>query len=189
MKQFMQVCLRSFRSLAQSLAKLFTSVATEALNGKVKSQEISGELAYTRPYDDSLLDRVTLRWQFGDWDSLVKVRDEDFLAHPHKDRIALYIGSGHLQLGNEDSGRRYVAMALDWGCNRDLVNRVLISGVYSALGSAAFAAGDQPSDQILHHFEQSIRVGAPQCDPELLSQARLGVQRKRLESSYSNNQS
>lgn len=185
MKQFLQVCLSYLKPLAQR----FRGVTLAARNGKVESQEFSGELAFTRPYDDTLLDRVTLRWQFGDWDSLVQVRDEDFAGHPNKERIALYIGSGHLQLGNQDLGRRYVAMAVDWGCNRELVNRVLISGVYSAFGSAAFIAGDQSSDQILEYFEQSIRVGAPQCDPELLSQARLGVQRKRLESSYVNDQS
>lgn len=122
------------------------------------------------PFDESLLERARTQWQFGDWHSLANL-DRDILQHhPDRAKLVLLAAAGRLQIGQSDEARQYLRLAQDWGCSKQLMSQVLISGVHNSIAMAA-AIGSQEQRAALH-FEKAIRVGAPGSDVKLLSQAR-----------------
>lgn len=122
------------------------------------------------PYDENLLERSRTQWQFGDWASLAAITRDTLQHHPDRAKLALLVASGHQALGNACEAGRHSRLAIDWGCSKRLVSRILISGVHNTLGRAATAGGqDQKAAQ---HFETAISVVLPQTDIRLLALAR-----------------
>lgn len=130
------------------------------------------------PYDENLLERARTQWQFGDWPSLVQLKRDTMQHHPDRAKLALLAAAGHMQCGSMDQARRYVCLARDWGCDKKLVNRILIAGVHNSLGRASALATKQP--KALEHFENSIELGARGNDARLLRDARAQHQYAQL---------
>jgi glycosyltransferase involved in cell wall biosynthesis len=126
------------------------------------------------PYDENLLERSRIQWQFGDWASLVAIPRDALQHHPDRAKLALLAAAGHSAEGNAAEARQYTRLAIDWGCSKRLVSQILISGVHNSLGRVAAAAGRQ--SRALNHFESAIDIGTPGCDTRLLAQARIGEQ-------------
>ena len=136
-----------------------------------------GSLSRSYQADDSyLLDRSLTQWQFGDWESLVRLSVEDLECHHDRAKLALLAAVGHQQIGNIDQTRYYCRLAREWGCGKKLLSQVLIGGVYNTLGRAAASAGQE--QRALEHLKEGIRVGQPGSDVRLLVQARIGEQLK-----------
>ena len=131
----------------------------------------SGELL---PCDEQLFDRALTQWQFGDWNRLAALDPNDLAHHPRRARLALLAAAGHQQLGQLEETRRLVRLAHEWGCDRTLIERVLISGVYNTLGRANALAGRQ--GRARERLETALVVGAPGQDFELLMSARMQQQ-------------
>ncbi|GAB6059466.1 class I SAM-dependent methyltransferase [Desulfonatronum parangueonense] len=132
-------------------------------------------LAQPVPYDENLLERSRTQWQFGDWDSLAGMDRDTLQHHPDRAKLALLAAAGHAQRGSLEQARRFVRLARDWGCGRQLISQVLISGVHNSLGRVAAVAGGQEG-RALYHFEKSITVGIPGGDGRLLTEARVTQQ-------------
>ena len=49
------------------------------------------------PYDETLLERARVQWQFGDWDSLAALDRVTLQHHPERGRLALLAAAGYLQ--------------------------------------------------------------------------------------------
>lgn len=122
------------------------------------------------PYDENLLDRTRTQWQFGDWHSLASLDRDTLQHHPERAKLVLLAAAGRLQLGQTAEARQYLRLAQDWGCSRQLISQVLISGVHNSIAMAA-AVGAQEHRAALH-FEKAMRVGSPGSDVQLLTQAR-----------------
>jgi hypothetical protein len=122
------------------------------------------------PYDENLLERSRTQWQFGDWDSLVKLERDTLQHHPDRAKLALLAAAGHLQQGKSQEARQFTRLAQDWGCSKKLISQILISGVHNSLGRAA-AMADQQS-RALKHFETAIVVGNPGSPMNLIANAR-----------------
>jgi len=122
------------------------------------------------PYDENLLESARTQWQFGDWPSLAKLDRETLQHHPDRAKLVLLAAAGKLQIGEVSEARQYIRLAQDWGCGKQLISQVLISGVHNSIAMAA-AVGAQEQRAALH-FEKAMRVGAPGSDVKLLSQAR-----------------
>lgn len=120
------------------------------------------------PYDAGLLDRCRTQWQFGDWSSLTALRREEVQTHPDKAKLAMLAAAGHQQTGDMQAAKVWAALARDWGCDRKLLARLLVGGVYNTLGKAASAAGQEK--RALAHFQQAIKGAGG--DETLLVQAR-----------------
>lgn len=131
----------------------------------------SGELL---PRDEQLFERALTQWQFGDWGRLAALDPNDFSHHPRRARLALLVAAGHQQLGQHDDARRLARLAHEWGCDRTLIERVLISGVYNTLGRANALAGRQ--ERARERLETALVVGAPGQDFALLLPARMQQQ-------------
>jgi FkbM family methyltransferase len=122
------------------------------------------------PYDENLLERARTQWQFGDWESLIKIERETLQHHPDRAKLALLAAAGHLQQGDNNTARQFTRLAQEWGCSKKLLSQILIAGVHNSLGRAA-AVTQQPQLAI-KHFESSIATGMPNADVYLFGQTR-----------------
>lgn len=137
------------------------------------------------PYKENLLERSRTQWQFGDWESLIKIKKETLLHHPDRVQLAILSAIGHSQLGNIADFRENIHLAQEWGCEINIIKRMIIAGVHNTLGRAAILCGDQESAE--KHFESSIAAGEPYADRRLLSNARVTEQLKQLKNLLNNN--
>lgn len=126
------------------------------------------------PYDESLLEKARVQWQFGDWLSLSRIERSTLQHHPERAKLALLASAGHLQLGRIDIARQFIQLALDWGCNKKLFTQILIAGVHNSLGRAAAQTGDYT--RAVKHIERSVSYGAGGGDLRLLVRARTSEQ-------------
>ena len=142
-----------------------------------ETSALDGELQ-PAVYDESLLVCARTQWQFGDWDSLIKMRLQNFQHHPERSKLALFAASGHMQVGDINIAQQLIQQAQDWGCNKQLLARVLIAGVHNSLGRASALLGDQ--EKMSQHFEASLSTGSPSDDLRLLSAVRINLQLEQL---------
>lgn len=123
-----------------------------------------------------LLQRSRSHWQLGDWGSLAALDEESGLAdHPDRDRLSLLAAAGHAQLGQDAAMEHALARAIDWGCERDLAARVLVSGLLNGLARASIVLRDDDAAQ--RQFEEAIHCVTPDADCALLARAR-GIQER-----------
>jgi len=135
--------------------------------------------AHVVPYDENLLERARTQWQFGDWESLVKLDRETLQHHPDRAKLALLAAAGQFQQGDAGLGRTFVRLAQDWGCSRKLISQIIIAGTHNSLGRAAALLGQEA--QALAHFNDAIAIGTPGSDARLLTQARVAQQYSQLQ--------
>lgn len=126
------------------------------------------------PYDENLLERTRIQWQFGDWHSLAMASRDSLQNHPDRARLALLAAAGQMQVGSQEVAVQLIRLAQDWGCSRQLVMRILAAGVHNSLGRALAQAGH--TEGAFAHFEKSIRLGAPTSDTRLITDARAREQ-------------
>jgi FkbM family methyltransferase len=126
------------------------------------------------PYDENLLEKTRVQWQFGDWESLAKLDRDTLQHHPDRAKLALLAAAGKLQQGDAQTARKYIRLASDWGCGKTLVSQILIAGVHNNLGRAAAIVNQQANS--LQHFERAIMIGSPNSDVRLFMQARYTEQ-------------
>lgn len=130
------------------------------------------------PYDENLLERARTQWQFGDWQSLVKLNRETLQHHPDRAKLALLAAAGRLQMGLDMEGKQLLRLAKDWGVSKKLLSQVLIAGVHNSLGRAAAISNQQ--ERAVQHFQNSIRLGTPGSEARLLATARIHQQYEQL---------
>lgn len=146
-----------------------TGAGSEAVEVAVQSNLAEHSVAVTESaHDAGLLDRCRTQWQFGDWSSLTLLRREEVQTHPDKAKLAMLAAAGHQQTGDMQAAKAWAALATDWGGDRRLLARLLVSGVYNTLGKAASAAGQEK--RALAHFQQAVKGAGG--DETLLVQAR-----------------
>lgn len=125
-------------------------------------------------YDEQLLENARTQWQFGDWESLIKLDLETIQAHPERAKLALLAAAGHQQMNNIPETKKFIALAREWGCDKGLVSRILIAGVHNTFGRVAAIKGDK--DKVLKQFQTAIAVGAPGSELKLVTKARVEQQ-------------
>jgi hypothetical protein len=128
----------------------------------------------TGAHDLTLLERNRMRWLLGDWDALAAIPAADLRGHPQRERLALLVAAAHAQRGDLAAARLFLQLAADWGCDRGLIRRVMVSGLRNTLGRAAMAAGEP--DRAAEHFAAAIGLGAPGSEATLLARARMASQ-------------
>lgn len=130
------------------------------------------------PYDENLLERARMQWQFGDWQSLSQLDRDSLQHHPERAKLILLAAAGRLQTDNPGEARQYLRLARDWGIEPKLLCQVIAAGVHNSLGRAA--ALSKQSQRAVRHFESAIKVAASGGDARLLTQARIEKQLKQL---------
>lgn len=126
-------------------------------------------------YDESLLERARTQWQFGDWKRLAQLDQETLQHHPQRAKLALLVAAAYFQLGETNEAHRYLRLAQDWGCNRQLAAQILISGTHNSLACANLLM--EREEKGAEHFHHAIRQGGVLGDPVLLTNVRVRSQR------------
>jgi hypothetical protein len=119
-------------------------------------------------HDAELFEQARMQWQFGDWESLIRIDSARIEEHPDRAKLALLVASAHQQLNDHLSARRHTRLAKAWGCDRRTIARLLIAGVHNTLGRAAALAHDETL--ALGHF--AAAVDGVSGDMRLACQAR-----------------
>lgn len=122
------------------------------------------------PYDENLLERSRIQWQFGDWASLAALDRDTLQHHPDRAKLALLGAAGRLQTGSQIEAKQWIRLAQDWGCSKKLISQILIAGVHNNIGRASALSGNNLKS--FQHFEAAISIGTPGADVRLLTQAR-----------------
>lgn len=121
------------------------------------------------------LQRSRSQWQLGDWNSLAALDNDGLEQQAERAKLALLAASGYAQKGDKDRMEQNLRRAVQWGCEPDLVNRVLLSGLLNGLGRAsALLTTEQEADS---RFDEAIRAVTPDADVRLLARAR-GIQER-----------
>lgn len=123
----------------------------------------------------SVLAQCRVWWLLGDWDALLAITPTELESHADRAEIALYLAAAQLQKnGNKKVAMHLVQQAVAWGCNKDKIRRILISGVHNSLGRATHIAGS--TSRSSQHFEHALAVASPVSDTEFLSEVRQKYQ-------------
>ena len=118
--------------------------------------------------DADVFESARMQWQFGDWESLVKIDDLTLETHSERAKLALLVACAYQQMNDHGSARRLLHLCRAWGCDRKLIARLLVAGVHNTLGrTAALAREDERS---LRHFREAVEGVAG--DARLACQAR-----------------
>jgi FkbM family methyltransferase len=166
----MQRLLGRFRHWLMGLLGANTGIVTHAHSSGVAGVSDHQDDQNVVPFDENLLERSRTQWQFGDWQSLAKLERDTLQHHPDRAKLALLVAAGNQALGNAAEARRHTRLALDWGCSKNLVSQILISGVHNTLGRVAAVGGQEK--RAIKHFENAIAVVMPQTDVRLMGQTR-----------------
>lgn len=141
--------------------------------GPPRLPEAGDETSAASSRDDdeaSLFERARTQWQLGEWVGLIELVQSSIQNHPERAKLAALAAVAHSQLGHESKGRQYASLAMRWGCSKDLLGRLLLSGAYNSLGVARLKAGER--DAAIRHFQNSIACVTPKADTYALARAR-----------------
>lgn len=100
-------------------------------------------------HDHNLLDRARQDWLAGEWEKIVQIEIDALGRHPDRAKLALIVASAWQHLNDHSSARRFTKLAIEWGCDRQLMARVLIANVHNTLARSA-ALVDDPAKTLLH---------------------------------------
>jgi hypothetical protein len=128
------------------------------------------EPTQTLPYDVHLLERARTQWQFGQWHALAAIDAEAITHHPERAKLALLAATAQAQRGHRSASRLLARQAIDWGVDRELAARILLSGMHNSLARAAALAGQDK--RVRRHFEDALNVGLPGAGAPMAVRAR-----------------
>ena len=154
---FMGRVPRSARFVYKADAEL-VDTAPSPLEPQASSSRPQGQRGMV-PYNTQALPAAREQWQRGDWASLASLTLDELQDHPDRAKLALLAAAGHMQLGRNDQGANYLRQAKAWGCNPQLIRKVVIAGVHTSLGNAA-AIAEMP-EFAAHHFAMSACLVMP----------------------------
>lgn len=152
------------RRKAKTKAK---SAAITALATPAKEAAVSDDLEQARGW-----------WITGNWTALNALGEKELTAYSDRARLSLLAAAGAAQLGKFDVARTLTERAQDWGCDRDLIARVLIGGVCNTLGCAASLLQDK--DRATAQFDASVTALGTRADLPAMSRARNLAEKARL---------
>lgn len=131
------------------------------------------------PAEPGLLDRARAQWRAGEWPALAALAEAPELDHD-ADRapLAALAAAGLAQMGAMEEARRLATQALDRGCPKELLARLLIGGVHNSLGRIAALRQDEPAAARL--FEQAVSLAEQRGNVRALARARQSTETARL---------
>lgn len=122
------------------------------------------------PHNPTLPDRARAQWLDADWQALAQM-DLDALAHhPDRARLAALGGAAALQLGDRSAARAKAAQAMAWGCPRDFMGQVMLSGARHTLARASYFGGRDAKAEA--HFTRAVSMARLSSEVRRLVQVR-----------------
>lgn len=116
------------------------------------------------------LETARTYWQYGAWEKLTSIPADIVSQDADRAKLAGLIAGAYTNLGQEDLARRWAAKAMDWGCDRQILARILISATHNSLATTALALQEPKDAQ--QHFRAAIDLLEPRADQSLLAKTR-----------------
>lgn len=157
-----------------------TTAESSALSGVVKNVAVSdGSDGDVLLFDRRLYQRAHDQWLLGDWESLAKLDRKTVEPHPERARLALLAAVAQQRVGTPERARLWASLAREWGCDRELMSRVLLADAYDTLSLASAAKGDDKRAE--RFIEQSAALMLPDTSRTFLLPIKHRQQDERLE--------
>jgi hypothetical protein len=152
---------------------------THIFDGPEESTEMAEvQMSLSEKYlDENIFERSYTQWQFGDWQSLVKLNEDVIKYHPERAKLALLAAAGHQQMGASANAVLFIRLAQEWGCDLQIIGHFVMAGTYNSLACAGALIGE--NERATAYFEKAVVLGGTSSDP-LIHQARMSCQLKKL---------
>lgn len=89
---------------------------------------------------DSKLAAAQEQWSQGDWKSLAAMQEAQIQQHPDRAMLAMLAAAGLFQLDERVEARRFAQRALQWGCDRLLLQQFMVAGIGTSIAKAIASA-------------------------------------------------
>lgn len=106
------------------------------------------------PHDPGLPDQAVALWQAGDWVALARLGGDALQHHPNRGELAAYRATAAQLAGDHHLARSLARHALDWGCTREQLARLLLAGSRVTLARASYFA--RRERQTAAHLERAF---------------------------------
>lgn len=116
------------------------------------------------------LEMARTHWQYGAWEQLAGLSAESVHQNPDRAKLAALVAGAQASLGQRDTARISASQAREWGCDRQILARVLISAVHNSLATAALGLNE--TDTARRHFREAIDLLEFRADGNLLARTR-----------------
>lgn len=116
------------------------------------------------------LETARTHWQYGAWEDIAALDEAEIAADPDRAKLMALVAGAQASLGQMQAARAAARQARDWGCDRAILARVLISAVHNSLAVAAL--GLQETETARQHFRTAIELVEPRADAGLLARTR-----------------
>jgi hypothetical protein len=120
--------------------------------------------------ETGMLEMCRNRWQHGEWQALLELGLDEIGADRERGKLAALVASVHGAAGDAQKARLFFAAAMQWGCDRNIAARLMVSATLNTLGRANTAIGDHERAQL--SYTQAIAVVEPRADVQLLGRMR-----------------
>ncbi|MDG3088655.1 hypothetical protein P7F88_22360 [Vibrio hannami] len=102
------------------------------------------------------LSDVKVNWYKANWNSLIKIDVSDHALNPDIAQIAALVAYAYQQIGDTKNCKDTIELAIQYGCDRNLLNRLLISSLHNSIAKLYAISGEDEAS--LEHFKKSIEM-------------------------------
>lgn len=106
--------------------------------------------------DDEDCRTAHVKWCQGRWTELIKLDNAILPKHSHRIMLSIYAACGYQQIDDGDAEQRCVQTALEWGADREIIKKYLLSGIYHRLGKANIYMEDYR--EAARYFRKSLEI-------------------------------
>lgn len=94
--------------------------------------------------DGGRLASAQAQWRQGDWKSLAAMQEAQIQQHPDRGMLAMLAAAGLFQLDDAERARHLTQRALQWGCDKQMLQRFMLSGISTSMAKALAALDNEP---------------------------------------------
>ncbi len=134
------------------------------------ARQASDESEKRQVFLQSLLETSRTKWQHGEWEQLAKLDIETVARDVERAKLALIVAAACSHVGDMEAARSLTRQAIEWGCEKRIAAKILISAAQNSLGRASACMDDE--NDAREHFEEAIRILEPRADVRLLGRTR-----------------
>lgn len=126
------------QSLSDEIERLQRQLAQGVRSGPSESNEKKPPAADERSGagDSEWLASAQAQWRQGDWKSLASMQEAQIQQHPDRAMLAMLAAAGLFQLDEPVGARHFVQRALQWGCDQQLMQQVMVAGIKTSVAKA-----------------------------------------------------
>lgn len=128
----------------------------EEVETNLRKDNIASTSLHLTESQTSLLETAFSNWKSNNWDALLALEESKLAGHPARATLAAFAAAGRIQVSSLGEASRYLKLALKWGCSKNILRSILLSGAHETLGRA-FTLTNRTRDAG-HHFKAAKEI-------------------------------